>query len=132
MSAGDEIMTPVTKPEAVAMAEIHALRQISDALAATNQSLHALAHDVREVRADVKEVREKVIRMEGEDLKAQIREAKAEIRSLAKDVNDLQTIRDRQAGAMSVGGWVAKYAPWLVAIFMAGLAGIGIKTGAGQ
>jgi len=131
MSAGDEIMTPVSKPEAVAMAEIHALRQISDALQATNQSLHALAHDVREVRADVKEVREKVIRMEGEDLKAQIREAKAEIRSLAKDVNDLQTIRDRQAGAMSVGGWIAKYAPWLVAIFMAGLAGIGIKTGAG-
>ncbi|HYC66632.1 hypothetical protein [Brevundimonas sp.] len=130
MSAGDEIMMPVAKPEAVSMAEIHALRQISDALTATNQSLQNLAHDVREVRTDVKEVREKVIRMEGEDLKAQLRETRKELRDLAKDVNDLQTVRDRQAGALSVGGWIAKYAPWLVAIFMAGLAGLGIKTGA--
>lgn len=129
MPPSDEIMTPVTKPEAVQMAEIHALRQISDALSATNQSLHALAHDVREVRADVKEVREKVIRMEGEDLKAQLREVRADLRTALGRVDNLEKRGDRQDGALSVGGWVSKYAPWLVAIFMAGLAGIGLKGG---
>lgn len=31
MSAGDEIITPITKPEAVSMAEIHAMRGLTDA-----------------------------------------------------------------------------------------------------
>lgn len=122
MSAGDEIMTPVSKPEAVAMAEIHALRQISDALSATNQSLHALAHDVREVRADVKEVREKVIRMEGEDLKAQLREIKADFRGAIKRIDDLEGIRDQQRGAKGLVDWLRQTAPWLAAIAM-GVAG---------
>lgn len=119
MSPADEIMTPVTKPEAVAMAEIHALRQISDALSATNQSLHALAHDVREVRADVKEVREKVIRMEGEDLKAQLREMKQDHRDALKRIDGLEGTRDQQRGAKSLVDWVRQTAPWLVGICLA-------------
>jgi len=118
--AGDEIMTPVTKPEAVAMAEIHALRQISDALAATNQSLQNLAHDVREVRTDVKEVREKVVRMEGEDLKAQLREIKAELKAALTRVDNLEGTRDQQRGAKGLVDWLRQTAPWLVA------AGLGV------
>jgi hypothetical protein len=34
MSAGDEITTPGTKPEAVSMAEIHAMRQMAEAVRA--------------------------------------------------------------------------------------------------
>lgn len=123
MSAGDEIMTAVTKPEAVAMAEIHALRQISDALSATNQSLLSLSQDVREVRGDMRDVRERVIRIEAEDLKA-------EVKALALRTDALEKVKDRQDGAMSVGGWVSKYAPWLVALVLAGLAGLGFKAGA--
>lgn len=129
----DEIMTPVSKPEAVAMAEIHALRQISDALTATNQSLHSLAHDVREVRGDVKEVREKVIRMEGEDLKAQLREMRADYREmlngLIRRVDDLEGTRDQHRGAKGLIDWLRQTAPWIVAMFMALAAGVGFKTG---
>lgn len=131
MAPPDEIMTPVSKPEAVAMAEIHALRQISDALSATNQSLHALAHDVREVRADVKEVREKVMRMEGEDLKAQLRDIRGDFRNALKRIDDLESIRDQQRGAKSLIDWLRQTAPWLVALAMASLAGIGFKAGDG-
>lgn len=119
-ASGDEIMTPVSKPEAVAMAEIHALRQISDALAATNQSLQNLAHDVREVRTDVKEVREKVVRMEGEDIKAQIREIKTDLKAATTRVDHLEGTRDQQLGAKGLVDWLRQTAPWLVA------AGLGI------
>lgn len=125
MSAGDEIMMPVPKPEAVAMAEIHALRQISDALQTTNQNLTVLA-------ADVKDVRERVIRIESQDMRGQIIELRGDLKAACIRIDALEATRDRQAGALSVGGWISKYAPWLVAIFMAGLAGLGIKSGAGS
>ena len=132
MSAGDEIMTPVSRPEAVAMAEIHALRQISDALTATNQSLHALTADVREVRADVKEVRDKVIRMEGEDLKAQLRDLKSDVKAAVGRVDLLEQTRDRAAGVLGASAWMSKYAPWLFAIIMAAAAGFGLQSGVGK
>lgn len=104
------------------MAEIHALRQISDALSATNQSLQNLAHDVREVRTDVKEVRDKVNRMEGEDLKAQLRDIKAEFGGALKRIDDLEGIRDQQRGAKGLIDWLRQTAPWLVAVAV-GIAG---------
>lgn len=123
MSAGDEFIMPVSKPDAVAEMHLHALRQISDSLSMTNSTMASLA-------ADVKDVRERVTRMEGEDVKGDLRELKADMRAACKRIDDLETIRDRQAGVLSVGGWISKYAPWLVALVMAGLAGIGIKNGA--
>lgn len=134
MSAGDEIMMPVAKPDAVAMAEIHALRQISDALQATNRSLLSLSDDV-------KDVRERVIKIEAKDVDAKITEYRGECRAtcaaLTSDlkaaclrIDQLESIRDKQNGAMSVGAWLAKNAPWLLAGIAAFAAGLGLKDGA--
>ncbi|KQW79703.1 hypothetical protein [Brevundimonas sp. Root1279] len=121
MSAGDEFIMPVLKPDAVAEMHLHALRQISDSLSATNNSLATLANDV-------KDVRERVIRMEGEDVKGDLREVKADLRAACKRLDDLETIRDRQAGALSVGGWLSKYFPWLFGLAATAAAAVGWKT----
>lgn len=126
----DEIMMPVPKPEAVVMAEIHALRQISDALTATNRSLATLT-------ADVRDVRERVIKIEAKDMDAKIAEYRSECRTSCAElradikaanvrIDVLEAAKDRTAGAMSVGAWLTKYAPWLVALIMAGMAGVGV------
>lgn len=126
----DEIMMPVTKPEAVTLAEIHALRQISDALAATNRSLTTLT-------ADMRDVRERVIKIEAKDMDAKIAEYRAECRTTCAElradikaatvrIDSLEGSRDKHTGVMSVGAWLTKYAPWLVALILAGMAGVGL------
>lgn len=118
----EEFMMPVSTPDAMAEMNIHALRQISDALTATNRSLTNLA-------ADVKDVRERVIKIEGQDVKGDLRDLKADVKANAQRIDVLERARDRQDGAMSVGAWLSKHAPWLLAGIAAFAAGVGIKMG---
>jgi histidinol dehydrogenase len=61
----EEFIMPVPKADAQVQMEIHALRQISDALSTTNKSLSNLTTDVRDVR-------ERMIRIEAKDIEAKI------------------------------------------------------------
>lgn len=132
MPSGDEFIMPVIKPDAIAQMEIHALRQISAALAATNKGLETTNRSLDRLVSDVRDVRERVIHIEAQDVKGEVREAKAEVKAMALRIDALESVRDRQSGAMGVGAWMSKHAPWLVALLMAGLAGLGLKTGAGS
>ena len=134
MSAGDEIIGAIGKPEALVHAEIHAMRQVADAISLqgkqTVEHIAASTRAMEKLSDKVDGMNERLIRLEEQKHGREIESLKDEIKGLSDEVDGLKSLRDRQAGAMSVGGWISKYAPWLVAIFMAGLAGIGIKTGA--
>lgn len=53
----DEVLMPVSKPDALVQAEIHAIRQVSDVLAAQTRAVERLGEKVDDVR-------ERVIRIE--------------------------------------------------------------------
>ena len=109
MSAGDEIMTPVTKPEAQAMAEIHAMRGLTDAVA-------SLTRQVERMNAKVDDVRERVIKLEAREYERQIEGLNDRLTSALKRIDDLEGIRDQQRGAKGLVDWIRQTAPWLVAV----------------
>ena len=123
MSAGDEIMTPVTKPEAVAMAEIHAMRGLTDAVA-------SLTRQVERMNTKVDDVRERVIKLEAREYERQIEGLNERLTATLKRIDDLESTRDQQRGAKSLVDWVRQTTPWLLAGIAAFVAGIGLKGGA--
>lgn len=118
-------MTPVTKPEAVSMAEIHAMRQLTDAVA-------ALGRQVERMNAKVDDVRERVIKLEAREYERQIEGLNDRLGSALKRIDDLEGTRDQQKGAKVLVDWIRQTAPWLLALGMAVAAGVGLKTGAGS
>lgn len=142
MSAGDQIMTPVTTPEAVAMAEIHAMRQVADTLrtlsdTVTSQGKAQAEHSAASTRA-MERLTEKVdgmntrlIRLEEAKHGREIERLEGLVTACAKRIDDLEGTRDRQLGAKGLVDWLRQTAPWLVALFMAAAAGVGLKTGGG-
>lgn len=123
MSAGDEIMTPVTKPEAVAMAEIHAIRGMTDAVS-------SLTRQVERIGGKVDDVRERVIKLEAREYERQIEGLNERLTATLKRIDDLESTRDQQRGAKSLVDWVRQTTPWLLAGIAAFVAGIGLKEGA--
>lgn len=123
MSAGDEIMIPVTKPEAVAMAEIHAMRGLTDAVA-------SLTRQVERMNTKVDDVRERVIKLEAREYERQIEGLNDRLTATLKRIDDLESTRDQQRGAKSLVDWVRQTTPWLLAGIAAFVAGIGLKGGA--
>ncbi len=133
MSSGEEIMMPVPKPEAVSMAEIHAMRQLTDAVG-------TLTRQIERMNAKVDDVRERVIKLEARDYERKIDDLKARLEGAAQDhvrqieglqgrIDALESSRDKQSGAMGVGTWLTKNAPWLLAGIAAFAAGLGAKGG---
>lgn len=118
----DEIMTPVTKPEAVSMAEIHALRGLTDAVG-------TLTRQVERMNAKVDDVRERVIKLEAREYERQIDGLSDRLGTALKRIDDLEGIRDQQRGAKALVDWFRQTAPWLLAMSMAILAGVGLKAG---
>lgn len=122
MSAGDEIMTAVTKPEAVSMAEIHAIRGLTDAVG-------TLTRQVERMNTKVDDVRERVIKLEAREYERQIEGLNDRLGDALKRIDGLEGTRDQQKGAKALVDWLRQTAPWLVALAMAALAGVGLKTG---
>ena len=123
MSAGDEIITPVTKPEAVSMAEIHAMRGLTDAVS-------ALGRQVERMNAKVDD--ERVIKLEAREYERQIETLNDRLSAAFKRIDDLEGTRDQQKGAKALVDWLRQTAPWLLAGAAAFAAGLGIKNGVGS
>lgn len=122
MSAGDEIMMPIPKAEAQTMAEIHAMRGLTDAVS-------ALGRQVERMNAKVDDVRERVIKLEAREYERQIEGLNDRLTTALKRIDDLEGTRDQQRGAKGLVDWVRQTAPWLLAIAAAAIAGVGLKDG---
>ena len=102
------------------MAEIHALRGLTDAVSSLTRQVEGLG-------LKVDDVRERVIKIEAREYERQIEHQNDRLNAAFKRIDILEAERDRQAGAIGVGAWISKHAPWLVAVVMAGLAALGWK-----
>lgn len=111
--AGDEIMTPITKPEAQAMAEIHAMRGLTDAVS-------SLTRQIERMNGKIDDVRERVIKLEAREYERQIEGLNERLVGALKRIDDLEGIRDQQRGAKGLVDWIRQTAPWLIG------AGLGI------
>lgn len=119
MAPPDEIMTPVTKPEAVSMAEIHAMRQLTDAVA-------TLTRQVERMNGKVDDVRERVIKLEAREYERQIEGLSERLTAAFKRIDDLEGTRDQQKGAKALIDWLRQTTPWLLAVGAAVFAGFEI------
>ena len=126
MPPPDEIMMPVTTPEAVAMAEINAMRQVADTLRVLSDSVTATGkaqaeHSAASTRA-MEKLTEKVdgmnsrlIRLEEAKHGREIERLEAAVENVDRRVDNLEGTRDQQRGAKSFVDWIRQTAPWIAA-----------------
>lgn len=136
----DEVMTAVQKAEAVAMAEIHAMRQVADTLKALTDTVSAQGraqadHTAASTRA-LEKLSEKVEGMNGRLIRLEEQKHGREIDALSKRfeglekrIDLLESTRDQQRGAKLLVDWLRQTAPWLVTVGIAIAAIVGIKEG---
>lgn len=130
-----QIMMSVTPADGMRQAEIHAMRQMGDAVTAQTKLFgEALAANTRSLERAVEkldEVNERLIRVEAEKYGKLIEDVREEMRGAFRRINDLESTRDQQKGAKALVDWLRATAPWLVAIAAASLAAVGWKDPVG-
>lgn len=129
MPAADEIMTPVSTPQAVTMAEIHALRGLADAVSSQTKTfadaMGANTRVLERLSEKVDGINTRLVRLEEAKHGREIEAVKTKLDAVDARVNTLESIQDRQAGALSVGAWISKNAPWLITALVTGIAVLG-------
>lgn len=131
--AEEQIMMSVEKPEALAQAEIHAMRQVADAIALSSK--HTLEHMAASTRAmeklsdKVDGMNTRLVRLEEAKHGKEIERLTAAIEKMDRRLDNLESTRDQQKGAKALVDWLRQTAPWLIAIVAAVLATAGIKPG---
>lgn len=116
----EEVMMPLATQEALAQAQIHALRQVSDSLASMNRRMDTMGEKLDDVR-------ERVIGLEKSDYDKRLDSLKNDYKNLLEKVDKLESERDQVKGAASFWTWLTKNAPWLLAGLAAFAAGMGFK-----
>lgn len=133
-------MTAVSKPEAVAMAEIHAMRSLADsvkaqtaffgeAVAGMTKALERVASDVKEVGDDVRAIDRRLIHVEAAKHAQEIEKVAGELSAALARIDLLESTRDQQKGAKALVDWLRQTAPWLVGIAAAVFLGWKEKVG---
>lgn len=126
-----EIVTAVPKAEAVSMAEIHAMRQLSDSVAAQTKFFgEAMTANTRALERVVERVdgmNERLIRLEEQKHDRQIERLTEITERIAARTNELEAWRDKAVGAGNLFTWMRTATPWLLAIIMTALAAAGFR-----
>lgn len=136
--AEDEIMMPVGKPEAQAMAEIHALRQVGDAVAAQSRMFsdfmtgvikaqEALTKSIDAMRGDVQTMDRRLTRVEEQKHGRDIEKLSGELKEAFGRINLLESNLDQAKGAKAFFEWARTATPWLVGLIGLAMAFFGGK-----
>jgi uncharacterized sporulation protein YeaH/YhbH (DUF444 family) len=104
----------------VADAQIVALRQIGENVAAQTARLEGLA-------AKMDDVRERLARLEALEAGKLVEGLRAEFKGALARIDHLESQRDRVVGAADFWTWLARSTPWLATGVIAFLAGLGLK-----
>ena len=102
------------------MAEIHALRQISDLLAAQTRQMEKLTDKVDDVR-------ERVIALEMSGYDDRLKSLKVDLEAAKRQIDGLESQRDKVVGAATFWTWAGKNFPWMLALIAAAAAAFQIK-----
>lgn len=104
----------------VAEAQVLALRQIVENVAAQTARLEGLA-------AKMDDVRERLARLEALEAGKLVEGLRGELKGALGRIDHLESQRDRVAGAADFWTWLARSTPWLATGLLAFLAGLGLK-----
>jgi chromosome segregation ATPase len=107
--------------EALHEAQVLALRQISENLAAQTKRLEGLT-------SKVDDVRERLARLEAQEAGKLVETLRGELRSALTRIDVLEAQRDRVAGVATFSTWLARSGPWFAAGVAAFLAGLGLRA----
>ena len=97
---------------------IESIRQIGE-------NTKAIKAEMIEDRKLLNKISDRLTRLESNRLEADVAALRVEFVELRRDVDALKQKEDRREGAMSVGQWIIARAPWLVMVFLSGLAVFG-------
>lgn len=140
----DEVLMNIPRSDALKQAEIHAMRQMGDAVSAIGRSVETLAGKVDDVRERVIRLEEqkatKLVERVERDLREQMASAKSEhalalsaatanLDTALGRIDALERARDEATGAKSVWEWLSKNAAWIFAGTAAFVAGLALKSG---
>ncbi|HMO43658.1 MAG TPA: hypothetical protein PKB04_10135 [Phenylobacterium sp.] len=101
-------------------AQVVALRQIGEHVAAQTARLEGLA-------AKMDDVRERLARLEAQEAGKLFESLRGELKAALARIDQLESQRDRVAGAADFWTWLGRSSPWLAAGLLAFLAGLGLK-----
>lgn len=101
-------------------AQLFALRQIGENVAAQTRRLEGLT-------AKVDDVRERLVRLEAQEAGKLVEALRTDLKAGLARIDLLESQRDRVAGVAAFTSWLAKSGPWLAAGLAAFLAGLGLK-----
>lgn len=131
MSEEEQILMSVGKPEALAHAEIHAMRQLADAVTAQSkffgEVMQANTRALERVVERVDDMNSRLIRLEEQKHGREIENVRSEMSGAFRRINDLESTRDQQKGAKALVDWLRVTAPWLIAIALGVMAALGWK-----
>lgn len=103
-------------------AQILALQQIGENVAAQTRRLEGLT-------TKVDDVRERLVRVEAQEAGKLVEGVRGELKAALGRIDQLEAQRDKVFGVTAFWLWVGRYAPWLAAGIGAFLAGLGMKAG---
>jgi hypothetical protein len=109
----------VEKGQTMDAVALETLRQL-------NGSLQSVVTSMQEDQRLLHDIHERVIRIESNRLESQVSELERKFDKMGEKVDALERDRDRRDGVMGLAGWLAKHAPWLVAILISAFAIVGI------
>lgn len=126
-----QVMMSVSPPDALRQAEIHAMRQMADAVTAQTKFFgDALSANTRSLERAVEkldEVNERLIRVEEQKYGKAIDGIDIKIGGILARIDALESIRDKQSGAKALIDWLRATTPWLVGLILGALAFSGWK-----
>ena len=123
------------------MAEIHALRQVGDAVAAQSRMFsdfmtgvikaqEALTKSIDAMRGDVQTMDRRLTRVEEQKHGRDIEKLSGELKEASARINTLESNLDQAKGAKAFFEWLRTATPWLFALVVGGAAYFGWKPGA--
>lgn len=116
MSDRGEVLMPVGTLEAWQQAQVLALRQFSEHIA-------ALTNRFDEQTKVLQDVRDRVIRMEAQEVHKDVEALRTELKAAQARIGQLESQRDRVQGVAAFSTWLSKVGPWLLAMIAAAWAG---------
>lgn len=100
-------------------AEIAWRGEISRGLDRLANRMDRMGESLGELSGDV---RERLSRIENSGLAALAADNQRKIEECRRDIDALQSDKDRRDGGLAAANWIIRYAPWAVTIVMAALA----------
>lgn len=115
MSNG-EVLMPTGTSEAWQQAQVLAMRQLGELVAAQTKRIDSQTELMMDMR-------DRLIRLEAQEVHKDVEALRSDLRAAQTRIDQLEAQRDRVQGVAAFTSWLSRVAPWLLAMFAAAWAG---------